>query len=80
MWATRYLVDTSKNEFKNVVGHGTFKLDKATLSEQLEHSNMPGVLGKYDIKIIFNGNDEYTQETADPAIKLVGLKTYQRVK
>lgn len=80
MWATRYLMATTKNEFKNAVGHGTFKLDKASLNEQLEHSNMSGVLGKYDIKIIFTGKDKYTQETADPATKSVGFKTYQRVK
>ena len=80
MWATRYLVDTTKNEFKNAVGHGTFKLEKAALSEQLEHSNMSGILGKYDIKIVFNGKDEYTQETTDPTNKSVGFKTYKRVK
>jgi hypothetical protein len=80
MWATRFLADSTKKEFKNAVGHGTFKLEKAALTEQLEHSNMSGVLGKYDIKIVFNGKDEYTQETADAVNKSVGFKTYTRVK
>ena len=80
MWATHYLADSTKKEYKNAVGHGTFKQEKANLTEQLEHSNMSGVLGKYDIKIVFNGKDEYTQETADPATKSVGFKTYQRIK
>ena len=80
MWATRYLVDTTKKEYKNAVGHGTFRLNKEALTEQLEHTNLSGITGKYDIKIKFNGKDEYTQETADAKSKSVGFKTYQRVK
>lgn len=80
MWATRYQVDTTKKEFKNVVGHGTFTLKDGGLTEQLEKSNLAGAVGKYDIKVVFNGKDEYTQETADTKNKTVGFKTYQRVK
>ncbi len=80
MWATRYLADTTKKEYKNAVGHGTFTFNKGALMEQLEQSNLAGITGKYDIKITFNGKDEYTQETADNKNKTVGFKTYQRVK
>jgi hypothetical protein len=80
MWATRYLPDTTKKEYKNAVGHGSFTLDKGALTEQLEQTNLPGIVGKYQIKVTFNGKDEYTQETADTKNKTVGFKTYQRVK
>lgn len=80
MWATRYLADTTKKDYKNAVGHGTFTLDKGALTEQLEQTNLPGIVGKYQIKVTFNGKDEYTQETADTKNKTVGFKTYQRVK
>jgi hypothetical protein len=80
MWATRYLADTTKKEYKNAVGHGTFSLNNEALTEQLEQTNLPGIVGKYQIKVTFNGKDEYTQETADTKNKTVGFKTYQRVK
>ena len=80
MWATRYQADTTKKEFKNVVGHGTFTLKDGGLTEQLDKSSLAGAVGKYDIKIVFNGKDEYTQETADTKNKSVGFKTYKRVK
>ena len=80
MWATRYMVDTTKKEYKAVVGHGTFTLKDGGLTELLDKSSMAGAVGKYDIKVVFNGKDEYTQETADTKNKSVGFKTYQRVK
>ena len=80
MWATRYQADTTKQVFKNVVGHGTFTLKDGALSENLDKSSLAGAVGKYDIKVVFNGKDEYTQETADTKNKTVGFKTYQRVK
>jgi hypothetical protein len=80
MWATRYQADTTKKEYKNVVGHGTFGLKDGALTEQLDKSSLAGAVGKYDIKIAFNGKDEYTQETADTKNNSVGFKTYQRVK
>jgi hypothetical protein len=63
-----------------LVGHGTFTLNNDALTENLDLSNMPNITGKYDIKVKFNGADEYTQETADTVAKTVGFKTYKRIK
>lgn len=80
MWGTRYLSDSATKKFTNLVGHGTFTLNNDALTEQLDFASMKGLTGKYDIKVKFNGADEYTQETADTATKSVGFKTYKRVK
>lgn len=80
MWATRYMSDSASKKMMNEVGHGTFTLNNDALTEQLDISNLKGVVGKYDIKIKFNGSDEYTQETADTANKTVVFKTYKRIK
>jgi hypothetical protein len=80
MWATSYLSDTAANKTTKLVGHGTFTLNNDALTEQLDLSNMKGITGKYDIKVKFNGADEYTQETADTTNKSVGFKTYKRIK
>ena len=80
MWATRYMSDTAAKKMTNLVGHGTFTLNNDALIEQLDFSSLKGAVGKYDIKVKFNGADEYTQETADTTNKTVGFKTYKRIK
>jgi len=80
MWATRYMSDTAAKKMTNLVGHGTFTLNSDALTEQLDFSSLKGAVGKYDIKVKFNGADEYTQETADTTNKTVGFKTYKRIK
>ena len=80
MWATKYISDTATKKMETMVGHGTFTLDKEALTENLDLSNRAGINGKYDIKIKFNGPDEYTQETVDATNKTVGFKTYKRIK
>ena len=80
MWATKYMADTVTKKMTNMVGHGTFSLDKEALTEQLDFSSRQGITGKYDIKLKFNGADEYTQETADTVAKTVNFKTYKRIK
>ena len=40
---------------------------------------MKDITGKYNIVVTFNGNDEYTQKTADTSNKVVGFKTYKRI-
>jgi hypothetical protein len=79
MWATKY-TDTTTKKVSNLVGHGTFTLNNNDLTEQLDISNVKGAVGKYNIKLKFNGADEYTQETADTVAKTVNFKTYKRVK
>lgn len=79
MWATK-ATDTATKKVNNYVGHGTFTLNNEALTENLDLSNVTGAVRKYDIKIKFNGADEFTQETADTAAKLVGFKTYKRIK
>ena len=80
MWATKYVSDTVTKATTTLVGHGTFTLNNDALTENLDLSNRAGITGKYDIKIKFNGDDEYTQETADTVAKTVGFKTYKRIK
>jgi hypothetical protein len=72
--------DTAAKKMTNLVGHGTFTLNNDALTEQLDFSSLKGAVGKYDIKVKFNGADEYTQETADTTNKTVGFKTYKRIK
>lgn len=79
MWATKVTDTASKKEVK-YVGHGTFTLNNDALTENLDLSNIPGANHKYEIKLKFNGADEYTQETADTAAKKVNFKTYKRIK
>ena len=79
MWAAKY-TDTATKKVSNLVGHGTFNLNNEALTEQLDLSNVKGAVGKYEIKIKFNGADEYTQEIADTAKKTVNFKTYKRIK
>jgi hypothetical protein len=79
MWATKYTDEATKKEV-NLVGHGTFTLNNESLTEQLDMSSRKDILGKYDIKVKFNGPDEYTQETADTVAKTVNFKTYKRLK
>jgi len=78
MWATK-ATDTVTKKTTNYVGHGTFTLNNEALTEQLDLSNVNGALRKYDIKLKFNGADEYTQETADTSSKTVNFKTYKRI-
>jgi hypothetical protein len=80
MWATKYVSDTVTKKMTTLVGHGTFTLNNDALTENLDLSNMPNITGKYDIKVKFNGADEYTQETADTVAKTIGFKTYKRIK
>ncbi len=80
MWATKYMSDSATKKMASLVGHGTFTLNNESLTENLDLSNRAGINGKYDIKIKFNGPDEYTQETVDTATKSVGFKTYKRIK
>lgn len=79
MWATKYN-DTAAKKVTNLVGHGTFTLNDNSLKEDLDLSNIKGAVKKYDIKVTFNGADEYTQETADTVAKTVNFKTYKRIK
>ena len=79
MWATKF-TDTATKKVSNYVGHGTFTLNNDALTEQLDISNVKGAMGKYNIKLKFNGADEYTQETADTTAKTVNFKTYKRIK
>lgn len=79
MWATKY-TDTATKKVSNLVGHGTFTVNNNDLTEQLDISNVKGAVGKYNIKLKFNGADEYTQETADTVAKTVNFKTYKRIK
>ncbi len=79
MWATKYMSDSATKKMTTIVGHGTFTLNNDALTEQLDLSSLKGAVGKYDIKVKFNGADEYTQETADSAAKTVGFKTYKRI-
>jgi hypothetical protein len=78
MWATK-ATDMVTKKTTNYVGHGTFTLNNDALTEQLDLSNVNGALRKYDIKLKFNGADEYTQETADTVNKSVNFKTYKRI-
>jgi hypothetical protein len=79
MWAARAISDSAKNTYKNFVGHGTFTLANEALTENLDFSSMKDITGKYNIVVTFNGNDEYTQKTADTSNKVVGFKTYKRI-
>lgn len=79
MWAARYLDDSTKNVFTNIVGKGSFTLNKEALTEDLTFSSRKDILGKYNIIIKFNGPDEFTQKTADSAANIIGFKTYKRV-
>lgn len=79
MWATK-ATDTTTKKTTNYVGHGTFTLNNDALTENLDLSNISGAIHKYDIKLKFNGADEYTQETADTTAKTVNFKTYKRIK
>jgi hypothetical protein len=79
MWATKYTDTATKKDVK-LVGHGTFTVNNNDLIEQLDMSSRSGITGKYNIKLKFNGADEYTQETADTVAKTVNFKTYKRVK
>lgn len=79
MWATKF-TDTATKKVSNYVGHGTFTVNNDALTEQLDISNVRGAMGKYSIKLKFNGADEFTQETADTAKKTVNFKTYKRIK
>ncbi len=79
MWATKF-TDTATKKVSNFAGHGTFTLNNDALTEQLDISNVKGAMGKYNIKLKFNGADEYTQETADTTAKTVNFKTYKRIK
>ena len=80
MWATRYMNDTTAKTMTNLVGHGTFTLNNDALTEQLDFSSRKDILGTYNIKIKFNGDDEYTQETVDAKAQTTDLKTYKRLK
>lgn len=80
MWATKYMSDSAAKKMTTIVGHGTFTLNNEALTEKLDLSSLKGAVGNYDIKVKFNGADEYTQETADTATKSVGFKTYKRIK
>lgn len=79
MWAARYLVDSSKNKFSNIVGMGTFTLNNDSLTENLEMSSMKGITGKYNINIKVNGPDEFSQTTTDTTSHSIGIKTYKRI-
>lgn len=79
MWGARYLADTTKNTYEKLIGHGTFTLNNDALTETLDMSSRKDIIGKYNIVIKFNGNDEYTQKTADTSTHIVGFKTYKRV-
>lgn len=80
MWGARYIADSTSNTYTKIIGHGTFTLNNDALTENLDMSSMPNIIGKYNITVKFNGTDEYTQQTADTTNKVVGFKTYKRVK
>lgn len=80
LFAGRYLVDKTKSKFKNGFGYGSFSLSGSDLSEENTLSNDPSLLNrKIDIKITFNGDDEYEQVINE---KTGGqsMETYKRVK
>jgi hypothetical protein len=79
MWAARAVSDTAKNTYSNAIGKGSFTLTNGIMTEDLTFCNNRVWIGKYNIPVIFNGPDEFTQTISDTVNKVTSIKTYKRV-
>jgi hypothetical protein len=81
LFAGRYLVDKTTNKFKNNFGYGSFNLTGGDLVEEnTTASDASALKHKFNIKIAFSGNDEYTQVISDAKTKQQSIETYDRIK
>lgn len=81
LFAGRYLVDKAANKFKNNFGYGSFSLNNGDLVEEnTVASDVSALNHKFNIKITFSGNNEYTQVISDAKNSRQSIETYVRVK
>jgi len=81
LFAGRYLVDKTANKFKNNFGYGSFSLNGSNLIEENTiASDVSALNHKFNIKIAFTGNDEYTQVISDAKNNQQSIETYDRIK
>jgi hypothetical protein len=81
LFAGRYLVDKTSNKFKNNFGYGSFSLSGGDLVEENTLSSDASALThKFNIKISFTSDNEYTQVISDAKSNQQSIETYSRVK
>jgi len=81
LFAGRYLVDKTTNKFKSNYGFGSFSLNGTDLVEENTiASDVSALKRKFNIKIAFSSDNEYTQVIADANGKQQSVETYVRVK
>ena len=81
LFAGRYLVDKSANKFKNNFGYGSFSLKGDDLVEENTiASDASALKRKFNIKVAFSGDSEYTQVISDAKNNQQSIETYVRIK
>ena len=81
LFAGRYLVDQTTNKFKNNFGYGSFNLKVSDLIEENTIASDASALNhKFNIKIAFSGDSEYTQVITDKKNNQQSIETYIRIK
>jgi hypothetical protein len=81
LFAGRYLVDKTTNKFKNNFGYGSSSLNGSDLVEDNTiASDASALKHKFNIKIAFSGDNEYTQVISDAKNNQQSIETYVRIK
>lgn len=61
------------------IGYGTFETTDTGIREHVLTTNYPGAIRSFDLSIVFNGTDEYTQTIAGENGYVVSVETYKRL-
>jgi len=81
LFAGRYQVDKPAIQFKNNFGYGSFSLNGSDLVEENTiASDVSALKHKFNIKIAFSGDNEYTQVISDAKNNSQSIETYVRIK
>jgi hypothetical protein len=77
----RYPLDKEETKFKYGFGYGPFTFKNNMLSEQEQITNFADLLNqKFNVKIAFKDNNEYTQIITDPKTNQQSVEIYSRVE
>jgi hypothetical protein len=81
MFIHRYPVDAANTKLKNGFGYGNFSLKTDTLSETEQLTSHATLMGRsFAIRIVFNGDDEYSQVITDAKTGDRSVEVYRRLK
>jgi len=81
MFIHRYPLDAANTKYKNGFGYGNFSLKTDTLSETEQLTSHATLMGRsFQIRIAFNGDDEYSQIIKDPKTGDQSVEIYRRLK